>query len=226
MKPRIRKLGTLDCDMVETTPIVFRDALYRFEYVRPPRPWLPQPRSWPRSWRCQGRGTRSQHRGQERGPRYWANTTGDSYFRFVEHDTGRPSTPFAQGYHLGNVMVEDDVASPSRRLYVTGSNIWDGERASPSRRVHVFRSADMERWESWNALNLPGHGIFNTSLCRAGDGYVLMFELGLRASSPSRKTCAAGRYCPRSATTRKTATPPLTPCASWTAGTTTSTSNT
>ena len=30
----IRKLGTLDCDMVETTPVVFHDRLYRFEYVR------------------------------------------------------------------------------------------------------------------------------------------------------------------------------------------------
>ncbi len=33
-KPPIRKLGTLDCDMVETTPIVFAGRLYRFEYVR------------------------------------------------------------------------------------------------------------------------------------------------------------------------------------------------
>ena len=34
-RPSIRKLGTLDLDMVETTPVVFRDRLYRFEYVRP-----------------------------------------------------------------------------------------------------------------------------------------------------------------------------------------------
>ncbi|MCK5734241.1 MAG: hypothetical protein KAI38_08640 [Candidatus Latescibacteria bacterium] len=33
-KPLIRKMGTIDCDMVETTPVVFRDRLYRFEYVR------------------------------------------------------------------------------------------------------------------------------------------------------------------------------------------------
>ena len=32
--PAIRKLGTIRCDMVETTPIVFCDELYRFEYVR------------------------------------------------------------------------------------------------------------------------------------------------------------------------------------------------
>jgi hypothetical protein len=33
-KPIIKKLGTIDCDMVETTPVVFHDKLYRFEYVR------------------------------------------------------------------------------------------------------------------------------------------------------------------------------------------------
>ena len=30
----IRKLGTIDCDLVETTPVVFRERLYRFEYIR------------------------------------------------------------------------------------------------------------------------------------------------------------------------------------------------
>jgi len=33
-RPIIKKLGTLDLLMVETTPVVFKDRLYRFEYVR------------------------------------------------------------------------------------------------------------------------------------------------------------------------------------------------
>ena len=33
-KPVIRKLGTVDCDLVEATPVVFKGRLYRFEYVR------------------------------------------------------------------------------------------------------------------------------------------------------------------------------------------------
>ena len=133
MKPRITKLGTIDVGLVETTPVVFRGELYRFEYVR---------------------------------PKYWANDTGDSYFRFVHHESGQVSQPFAQGYHLGNVFVEGDV------LFVTAVDIWDGEL------VDVFRSDDMEHWECWNALNLPGYGLFNTSVCRADDRYVLMFEVG------------------------------------------------
>ncbi len=35
MKPRIDKLGTLDCDLVETNPVLFANRLYRFDYVRP-----------------------------------------------------------------------------------------------------------------------------------------------------------------------------------------------
>lgn len=136
MRPRIEKLGTTDCDIVETTPIVFRGKLYRFEYIRA---------------------------GQIA---YWNNQTDDSYFRFVDHDSGAPGAPFAQGYHLGNVMVDGDT------LFVTGSSAWGGER------VDILASRDMVHWEHWNALDLPGYGIYNTSLCRADDRYVLMFEVG------------------------------------------------
>lgn len=132
MKPSIIKLGTIDCDMVETTPVVFKGKLYRFEYVR---------------------------------TRYWNNLTGVPYFRFVEWESGQSSSPFAVGYHLGNVMVEGDT------LFVTATCCWGGER------VDIFASNDMERWDFWNALNLPGYGIFNTSLCRAEDRYVLMYEV-------------------------------------------------
>ena len=54
-RPEIRKLGTLDVDMVEATPVVFKGRLYRFEYVRKD---------------------------------YKPNTTGDSYFRFIDVEAG------------------------------------------------------------------------------------------------------------------------------------------
>ena len=133
MKPGIQKLGTIDCDLVETNPVVFKDRLYRFEYVR---------------------------------AGYGGNDSGDSYARFVDHDTGEFTLPFAHGYHLGCAFVEGDTA------YVTSANHWDGER------IDLFSSTDLKQWESWNALDLPGYGIFNTSLCRTDDHYVLMFEVG------------------------------------------------
>ncbi|MCG3199930.1 MAG: hypothetical protein GHCLOJNM_04458 [bacterium] len=33
-QPEIVKMGTIDCDLVETTPVVFKGHLYRFEWVR------------------------------------------------------------------------------------------------------------------------------------------------------------------------------------------------
>lgn len=133
MRPQIKKLGTIDCDLVETTPIVFQGKLYRFEYVR---------------------------------ARYWGNKTGDSYFRFVDHDSGCATMPFARGHHLGNVLVDGET------IYVTATNAWNGER------VDIFATRDLQRWDSWNALDLSGYGLFNTSLCQAGDQYILMFEVG------------------------------------------------
>jgi len=132
-RPVITKLGTIDLDLVETTPIVFKGRVYRFEYVR---------------------------------PGYWDNNTGDSYFRFIDHETGEATPAFARGWHMGSAFVWGDT------VYVTGTNIWDGER------VNIFASGDLEHWQSWNALNLPGYGIFNTSMCRTDSNFVLMFEVG------------------------------------------------
>ena len=98
-RPLIIKSGTIDVDLVETTPIVFKNKVYRFEYVR------------------QG---------------YWDNQTGDSYFRFVDRETGKPTIPFAKGFHLGSAFVHNET------VYVTAVDIWDGEQ------VHIFASQDLE----------------------------------------------------------------------------------
>ena len=56
----IRKLGTVDCDIVEANPVVWQGRLLRFEYIRA--------------------------RNDQKG--YYANRTGDSYFRFVDQQNG------------------------------------------------------------------------------------------------------------------------------------------
>lgn len=131
--PVIRKLGTIDCDMVETTPVVYRGRLYRFEYVR---------------------------------ENYHANNTGDSYFRFIEVESGHATPPFAVGYHLGSAYVEDD------RLYVFAVDKWGGER------IQVFWSSDLENWATQPALILPGWANYNTSVCKGPKGYLMAFEVG------------------------------------------------
>ncbi|SDM81201.1 glycoside hydrolase family protein [Kriegella aquimaris] len=132
-RPLIVKSGTIDVDLVETTPIVFNNEVYRFEYVR---------------------------------EKYWDNHTGDSYFRFINRKTGKPTSSFAKGFHLGSAFEHKGT------VYVTAVNIWDGDQ------IHIFASNDLENWEHWKALELPGYGIFNTSLTWAKNKFVLMFEIG------------------------------------------------
>ena len=132
-KPVIRKLGTVDCDMVETTPAVFRGRLYRFEYVR---------------------------------ARYKHNKTGASYFRFVDVDSGEPTPTFVKDYHLGSAYVQDDT------IFVYGVN------SSGGTRIQVFRSKDLKTWSSQPALTLPGWGIYNNSVCKGRENYVMAIELG------------------------------------------------
>ncbi len=139
-KPVITKIGTIDCDMVETTPIVFNGKLYRFEYVRPD---------------------------------YESNKTARSYFRFIDVDSGDSTPSFAEGYHLGSAHVEGNT------VYVYGVNEWGGTI------VKVFWSNDLKDWSSQTALDLPGWGIFNTSVCKGKEGkYVMAFEI----DKPSEET--------------------------------------
>ncbi len=132
-KPVIRKLGTIDLDLVEATPVVFKRKLYRFEYVR---------------------------------ERYKPNRTGDSYFRFIDVATGKPTPAFAKGYHLGSAHVEGDT------VYTYGVKDWGASE------IDVFYSKDMKTWKQETALKLPGWGIFNNSVCKGRNGYVMAIELG------------------------------------------------
>jgi len=132
-KPSIVKLGTIDCDMVETTPIVFQNRLYRFEYVR---------------------------------SNYKPNKTGVPFFRFIDVESGESTPAFAHGFHLGSAHVEDD------KVFVYGIDAWGGSK------VNVFWSRDLEDWHSELALTLPGCGIYNNSVCRGRDRYVMAIEFG------------------------------------------------
>ncbi len=126
-RPLIKKLGTVDVDIVETTPVVFLGKVYRFE--------------WYRNGKC---------------------------MRFREHGTNRPTKSFGEGYRFGSAFVDGDT------VYVTAS---DSREREIHGRIQMFASKDLEHWESWTALQLQGYGFFNTSICKADDKYVMMFEI-------------------------------------------------
>ncbi len=183
-RPEIRKLGTLDLDMVEATPVVFKDRLYRFEYVRKD---------------------------------YKPNTTGDSYFRFIEVETGEATPAFARGYDLGCAYAEGG------SMWVFGVDTWDGEN------IAAFRSADLEHWEKRPALTLPGWGLFNTSVCKAGDRYIMAIEVGrppevvgvpFTARFAESRDLGAGICCPTIGSSPESGTPLARRSAAWMAGST------
>ena len=141
-KPSIKKLGTIDCDMVETTPIILHNRLYRFEYVRANYKLnnkIPLPPS--------------------------SKGESDSYFRFIDVESGESTPAFAAGYHLGSAYVEDDTA------YVYGVDTWGAAN------IQVFWSKDLKEWSSKPALTLPGWGIYNTSVCKGPERYIMAFEI-------------------------------------------------
>ena len=133
-RPLIRKLGTIDLDLVETTPIVLGGRLWRFEWVR-----------------------------QGTGQQYWDNKRATNYFRFRDPTTGEVTSPFADGHEFGSAFVQDGM------VYVTGT-LGRGQ-------VNVFASRDLKTWDTWTAIPAGKYGIFNTSVCKAADEFVLMFEI-------------------------------------------------
>jgi len=133
-RPLIRRLGTIDLDLVETTPVVLKGRLWRFEWVR-----------------------------QGIGQQYWDNRRATNYFRFRDPATGEITAPFADGHEFGSAFVHDGA------VYVTGT-FGRGQ-------INVFASRDLKTWETWTAVPAGRYGIFNTSICKAGDEFVLMFEI-------------------------------------------------
>src|SRR5262249_38473342 len=94
---------------------------------------------------------------------YWNNLRKTNYFHFIDHETGQASAPFADGHEFGSTFVH------GQAVYVTGTQ---GRRA-----VKVFASTNLESWQSSPAIPAGRYGSFNTTICRAGDEFVLMFEI-------------------------------------------------
>ncbi len=133
-RPVIRKLGAIDCDLVETTPIVFRKRLYRVESVR------------------------------EQYTRKAADESG-SYLRLVDVATGTPTSPFGRGHHLCSAYVEGDTVF-----------VFAVDKCGATR-VDGYASTDLKNWRTFKALDLPGWSIFNNSVCKGEERYVMALEI-------------------------------------------------
>ena len=104
--------------------------------------------------------------------RCYFNNSHVSYFRFRKVSDNSFSLPFGFGLHMGNAYVDGD------RMVVTAVEDWGKSR------FYQMESKDLVRWTTPRViLDDPRQAGFNTSVCKAGDRYVMVFEL----SKPEEK---------------------------------------
>ena len=96
---------------------------------------------------------------------HYANDTGVNYFRIVDSETRQIYPPFAHGCEYGCAYVEGGM------VYVAGTFPGGGEK------IKLFWSSDFNHWEEKVILDLPGWGLYNTSICKARDRYFMAIEI-------------------------------------------------
>lgn len=101
---------------------------------------------------------------------YRHNHTTDSYFRLVRVADGKILPAFGHGLHLGNAFAWED------RVIVTAVEDWGKSR------FYQLESTNLHDWtEPKVILEHPSWQGYNTSLCRAENDFILVFELGAPA---------------------------------------------
>lgn len=144
-RPLIRKLGTIECNnIVETTPLVWKGELYRFEVVR-------------RKSFCAANANNGR----------WQDIQDDPCLRFIHVRTNTSTPLFAEGHTFGFAYAENDV------MYVVTGNkpVWGSDG------LVFYRSTDLENWEEYACLDLPGWKTYNMNIAKMGDTYTLMIEI-------------------------------------------------
>ncbi|MFA6107785.1 MAG: hypothetical protein WDA75_03355 [Candidatus Latescibacterota bacterium] len=94
-------------------------------------------------------------------------TMADYYLLLRDADSGKELTRFATGYSLASAYVEDGVLYAFASRFAPDS--WND--------VTLFSSTDLKHWETSRVIEQEGEEhLFNTSVCRGPDGYVLAYE--------------------------------------------------
>ena len=128
-RPAIRKLGTIASHVVETTPLVFHDRLYRFEVIR--RRELVDPES--------------------NFTGYWGDLEEKPCLRFVDVRTNTPTPFFADGHAFGFAYPEGDM------MYVVAGATpkWGSDglvfyRSTDLVNWEQYAALDLPGWKTYN----------------------------------------------------------------------------
>lgn len=100
----------------------------------------------------------------------------DYYVRLTDADTGDAQARFAEGHGLACACVHEGA------LYVFASRY---EPDGPWSDVTLFRSSDLKSWDKQVVIRQePGEHLFNSSVCRGPDGFVMAYETNDPAYPP------------------------------------------
>jgi hypothetical protein len=112
------------------------------------------------------------HRLESIHPAHHANTMGIHYFRIIDAQSRQAHPPFALGCEYGSAYVQDE------RVFVVGTFPGGGDK------IKLFWSENLIDWKEKTILDLPGWGFYNTSVCRAGNRYIMAIEI----DAPAERT--------------------------------------
>lgn len=93
-------------------------------------------------------------------------TSKDYVLRLVGAESGRELARFAEGYGLASAIIHDG------RLWVFASRFAEGSWND----VTLFHSADLQNWSSQVVVRQENEHLFNSSVCRGPDGFVMAYE--------------------------------------------------
>ena len=142
-RPEIRKLGTIFCNnIVETTPLVWHDELYRFEVVR--------------------RESFTAENSDAIG--HWSELRDDPCLRFVHVRTNTATPVFAKGHTFGFPYAEGDVM----HVVTGGSREWGSDslvffRSTDLVTWEEYARVDLPGWKIYN-MNIAKMGDTYTML--------------------------------------------------------------
>ena len=96
------------------------------------------------------------------------NIRTEGFYHFVHMETNVPTPGFAYDHAFGCCHVEDEI------MYVHGVRGPGGGNV-----LDAFWSSDLVHWQEKEILRLPEDvKIFNTSVCKGDDGYIMAIEIG------------------------------------------------
>lgn len=147
--PKIKKLGALKLGM-EQTPTIFRGQPVIAESITYDTP---------------------------NGPRQYIQTRNML--------TNATSAPFGHDYYFASAFAADDAMyvfatslrddKPMTMYADSDSGAWHDPRGGQY--VRMFKSADLVHWEEKDILHCPDLSMWNTSVCKGDDRYVMAIEV-------------------------------------------------